>query len=60
MPLAVRFSADFLVRVNLAGGLLSSAVLGLFGRVSEAVAAGDWVGSDTHSLLPGRVVLRVA
>lgn len=34
MPLAVRFSTSFLVKANLLGGLLSSVLLLLAGRVS--------------------------
>lgn len=35
VPLAIRFSTAFLVRANLLGGLLSSVLLLLAGRVSH-------------------------
>lgn len=50
IPLAVRFSADLLVRVNLVGGLLSSALLWFFGRVS--MRAGDEGAGRVRKTVP--------
>lgn len=42
VPLAVRFSADLLVRVNLVGSFLSSVLLWLLGRVSNKCGGMKW------------------
>lgn len=50
IPLAVRFSPNLLMRINLVGGLFSSAWLWLIGRVSECIEAAP---RDFHLLTKG-------